>query len=108
MRVAAPRGEAAGGGRPVRRLLVGRGTRAALAVLIGGSLLLAGVFVPTYLAILVASGLRNAWGLPLGDGPAFLVAVCGLLYAQAVLLSTLYHLARYLVRTVTARGPWSV
>lgn len=75
---------------PVRRVFAGKETGIILGVLIAGSLLISGGFVPTYLAILLASGVRNTYLASLGSGMLFYTVAFVFLYLQAVVLSALY------------------
>jgi len=88
--------------RWLRRWFAGRSVAAVLAVLVAGSVLLGGVFVPAYLAILFASGLRNVYLPWLGNGVAFHAVAVGGLYLQAVLLAGLYRAARHVCRALRA------
>lgn len=81
----------------VRRILVGKETAVVLGVLLAGSLLFRATFLPAYLSVLLASGVRNVYLVWLGNGVLFwTVALVGL-YLQAVAV-TASHLA---VRAVT-------
>jgi hypothetical protein len=78
----------------VRRMLVGREVGAAFGVLLVGSVLLRAEFLPAYLAILLATGVRNVYLGWLGNGVLFwAVAVVGL-YLQAVAVTAVYHALR--------------
>lgn len=45
----------------IRRLFVGKEVGLVLSVLLGGTLFIPGGFVPAYLAVLLASGMRNVY-----------------------------------------------
>ncbi|WP_129114714.1 hypothetical protein [Halegenticoccus tardaugens] len=90
-------------GNPVRRLFAGRETGIVLALLIAGSLLVSGGFVPAYLAVLFASGARNASLASLGSGPAFYAVAFAFFSLQAVALSALYLCSRRVYLGVRSR-----
>lgn len=82
----------------VRRWFVGRDVAVAFAVLAAGSYTANTVFVPAYLAILAASGLRNVYLPWLGNGVLFWGVAVLALYAQAVVLAALYRGGRSVYR----------
>lgn len=77
----------------LRRLFLGKETGKVLAVLLAGSLLLSGGFVPTYLAKAFASSVRNAYFS--GTGVLYYTFVFFFLYVQAVILTAIYFVLRY-------------
>lgn len=79
----------------IRRLFVGKEVGSILAVLLAGSLLIPGGFVPGYLALLFASGVRNVYLAWLGSGVLFYVVAFFFLYLQAVVLTVLYFVFRH-------------
>lgn len=90
-----------GGG--VRRVFLGREVSVILGVLLVGSVLVQASFLPTYLAVLFASGVRNVYVAWLGNRVLFwTVALVGL-YAQAVVVTAAY----VVVRTITG-SLWSM
>jgi len=81
----------------VRRVLVGREVGAASGGLPAGSLLLRATFLPAYLAILLATGVRSVYLAWLGNGVLFwAVALVGL-YLQAVAATAIYLALRTVV-----------
>jgi hypothetical protein len=82
----------------IRRWTAGRDVVVAFAVLAVVSVLAGAVFVPAYLAILAASGLRNVLLPSLGDGVLFWGVAALALYVQAVALAALYRGGRALYR----------
>lgn len=86
----------------LRRAFAGKEVGAILGVLIVGSLFVP-LFVPTYLAILTASGLRNVYLAWLGSGALFYAVAFGVLYLEAVVLTGVYLGARHIYRTVVDR-----
>ena len=86
--------------RRLRRWFAGREVAVTFTALLTGSLLLGGMFVPAYFAILVASALRNLYLPWLGNGVAFhAVAVVGL-YLQALVLAGCYRTGRHVYRAL--------
>ncbi|MFB6220749.1 MAG: hypothetical protein ABEH90_04855 [Halolamina sp.] len=80
----------------VRRILIGKETGIVFGFLLIGSVLFQAGFLPTYLAVLLASGVRNVYLAWLGNGVLFwAVALVGL-YLQAVTVACGY----FAVRTV--------
>lgn len=77
-----------------RRLFVGKEVGTILAVLLAGSLLISGGFVPAYLAVLLASGVRNVYLSWLGSGVLFYAVAFFFLYLQAVVLTAIYYVLR--------------
>lgn len=89
----------------IRRLLAGREVGIALGLLLVGSVLLQGRFLPAYLAILLASGVRNVYLAWLGNGvPFWTVAIVGL-YIQAVTVTASYLAVRTLVTSLRSTPP---
>jgi general stress protein CsbA len=87
-----------GGG--VRRVFLGREVGIVLGVLLVGSILVQASFLPTYLAVLFASGVRNVYVAWLGNGVLFwAVALLGL-YAQAVVVTAAYLVVRTVARSL--------
>lgn len=94
----------------IRRMVAGRSVGVVAAVLVGaGALMAFGVFerlgdpsvgllspvwMPVYLAILAASGLRNVYLPWVGSGVAFSLLVAVLLYLEAVLLAGFFRTLR--------------
>lgn len=89
--------------RAIRRLFVGKEVGKMLAILLAGSLLISGGFVPTYLAVLFASGVRNAHFAWLGSGVLFYAVAFVFLYLEAVALTAVYFAIRYAYQTLRGR-----
>lgn len=87
----------------VRQLFVGKEVGIIFAVLLGGSLLISGVFVPGYLAVLAASGVRNVYLLWLGSGALFYAVAGFFLYLEAVVLTAIYLGLRYVYMSIQNR-----
>ena len=73
----------------LRRLLVGKEVGIIFTVLVAGSALITG-FVPPYLAVLLASSIRNVHLAWLGSGILFYTVAACFLYLEAVALTALY------------------
>lgn len=84
----------------IRRLFVGKEVGKILAVLIAGTLLISGSFVPTYLAVLLASGVRNGYLAWLGSGVLFYTVAFFFLYLEAVALTATYFGLRSMYLTL--------
>ena len=84
----------------LRRLFVGKEVGKMLAVLLAGSLLISGGFVPTYLAKLFASSVRNAHFAWLGSGVLFYAVAFAFLYLEAVALTAIYFCLRYVYQAL--------
>lgn len=80
----------------IRRVFVGETVGVIFGILLAGTVLIQGAFVPGYIAVLYASGLRNVYLPWLGSGAVFYSVVCLFLYLQAVVLAGLYFLLRHL------------
>jgi hypothetical protein len=94
----------------VRRVLIGKELGTVFGILLVGSVLLQATFLPAYLAILLASGVRNVYLAWLGNGVLFwAVALVGL-YVQAVALTAIYLAGRRIVASLqrTQAGESSV
>lgn len=89
----------------VRRVFAGREVGIIFGVLLGGTLLISGGFVPGYLAVLLASGVRNVYLAWLGSGPLFYAVAGVFLYLQAVALTAVYLGLRYVYTSIQNR-PW--
>lgn len=102
--------------RTICRVLAGRTVQVAFAFLFGVWLLLAGgwfpdalyqplslLWLPSYLAFVVASSLRNTALSWLGSGLHFRVVVMFLTYVEAVLLAGLVRSLRTLYRQTRER-----
>lgn len=87
----------------LRRLFVGREVGAVLVVLIAGSLLTS-AFVPGYIAVLLASGVRNVHLPWLGSGAPFYTVAFLFLYLEAVVLTAVYVSLRTLFQKYRNRG----
>lgn len=74
----------------VRRLFVGKEVGVVLGILLAGTILIQGSFVPAYLAVLLASGLRNVYIAWLGSGVLFYAVAFVFLYLQAVAVTAMY------------------
>lgn len=74
----------------VRRLFFGKVVGVVLGILLAGTMLIRGSFVPAYLAVLLASGLRNVYIAWLGSGVLFYAAAFVFLYLQAVAVTAVY------------------
>lgn len=74
----------------IRRLFIGKVVGILFSILLAGSLLISGGFVPTYLAVLLASGLRNVYLGWLGSGVLFYAVALVFLYLEAVVMTLLY------------------
>lgn len=89
----------------LRRILVGKEVGVVLAVLLAGSLLIQARFLPAYLAVLFASGVRNVYVMWLGNGVLFwTVALVGL-YLQAVAVTAGYLAVRTVVVSLRGTSP---
>lgn len=86
----------------LRRVFVGNEVGAMLGVLVVGSLLVPS-FVPAYLAVLFASGLRNVYLAWLGSGALFYGVALAVLYLEAVVLTGLLLAARHVYRSLGSR-----
>lgn len=91
----------------VRRWIAGREVAAAFALLVAVSLLAGAMFVPAYLAILAASGLRNVFLPWLANGVLFWGVAALALYVQAVALAALYRGGRAVYRRWDGNGAGS-
>lgn len=85
-----------------RRWLADRSVLVTLAVLLAGSLLVGAIFLPAYLAIALASGIRNLYVPWLGNGAAFYAVAFVGLYVQAVVLAGLFRAGRHVYRALRA------
>lgn len=86
-----------------RRSFVGKEVGMILAVLLAGSLLISGGFVPGYLAVLAASGVRNVYLSWLGSGAQFYAVAGAFLYLEAVVLMAVYLGVRYVYTSILNR-----
>ena len=73
----------------LRRLLVGKEVGVIFTVLVAGSVFITS-FVPPYLAVLLASSIRNVHFAWLGSGILFYTVAAFFLYLEAVALTALY------------------
>lgn len=73
----------------VRRLFVGKEVGIVLGILLAGTMLIP-AFIPGYLAVLFASGLRNVFLAWLGSGVLFYAVAFVFLYLQAVAVTAIY------------------
>jgi hypothetical protein len=78
----------------VRRVLAGKEFGVVLGVLLAGSLLVQASFLPAYLAVLFASGVRNVYVASLGNGILFWIVAFVGLYVQAVAITASYLAVR--------------
>lgn len=88
----------------IRRWTAGREVALAFALLTVASLLGGAMFVPAYLAILAASGVRNVLLPSLGDGVLFWGVAAAALYVQAVVVAALYRGGRAVYRRRDGRA----
>lgn len=89
----------------VRRVLVGKELAIIFGLLLAGSVLLGAAFVPAYLAVLLASGVRNIYFAWLGNGVLFWgVALVGL-YLQAIAVTAGYLVVRTVVASLRGTPP---
>ena len=84
----------------LRRIFVGREVGLVFSILLAGSLLISGGFVPGYLAVLLASGLRNVYLGWLGSGILFYAVALVFLYLEAVALTMAYVGLRYVYESI--------
>jgi hypothetical protein len=89
----------------VRRVLVGRELGIVLGVLLAGSLLIQASFLPAYLAVLFASGVRNVYLASLGNGLLFWVVAFVGLYVQAVAVTVGYLAVRTIAGSLRSTFP---
>jgi len=89
----------------VRRLFVGKEVGIVLGILLAGSLLIQGRFLPGYLAVLLASGLRNVYLAWLGSGALFYAVAFVFLYLQAVVVTAIYLSLRTIYRSLPTTPP---
>lgn len=87
----------------VRRVFAGREVGILFGVLLAGTLLISDGFVPGYLAVLAASGVRNVYLGWLGSGPLFYAVAGVFLYLQAVALTALYLGLGYVYTSIQHR-----
>jgi hypothetical protein len=88
--------------RSLRQIFIGRDVGIVFGILIAGSLLI-GAFLPWYLAVLFASSLRNVYLHQLGSGLLFDSVAVLILYVQAVLLTAIYRMSRFLYQKLRQR-----
>lgn len=88
------------GTQSLRRIFVGREVGLVFSILLAGSLLISGGFVPGYLAVLLASGLRNVYLGWLGSGILFYAVALVFLYLEAVALTMAYVGLRYVYESI--------
>lgn len=84
----------------IRRLFIGKEIGIILGLLILASLFFSNGFIPSYLAILFASSIRNTIAGWSGTGLAFYAVVLFFLYLEAVVLTAGYLAVRYVYRTL--------
>lgn len=89
----------------VRRVFVGREVGIVFGILLAGTILVPGSFLPAYLAVLLASGLRNIYISGLGSGPAFYAVAFAFLYIQAVGITSVYLTIRSIYRSLGTSPP---
>jgi hypothetical protein len=88
-----------------RRVFVGKEIAVVFGLFLAGSALIQTAFLPAYLAVLFASGLRNVYFAWLGNGILFwTVALVGL-YLQAVVVTAGYLAVRTAVRSLRGDSP---
>lgn len=89
----------------VRRVFVGKEVGIVLGILLAGSLLIQASFLPAYLAVLLASGLRNVYFAWLGNGVLFWAVALAGLYLQAVVVTASYLALRTVVESLRRTPP---
>lgn len=89
----------------VRRILAGKEVGIVFGILLAGSLLIQGSFLPGYLAVLFASGVRNVYLAWLGDGILFWAVALFALYAQAVVVTASYLTVQTIAGSLRSKPP---
>lgn len=88
--------------RNLRRVFIGKDVGVIFGLLVLGSVLV-GAFVPWYLAVVIASSLRNVYLHQLGSGLLLYTVAVLVLYLQAVVITAVYQGSRILYQEFQER-----